>query len=202
MRFLVTLNRSAAIDPARIIRTHDLSPSGLSAGRRRGAEASRARSMACNRTFYLRRLLALRLPRGRRASAPNGRWKSSPRAMRWPGATSPRALARVSCKSALYSGWVRHRRFAPPRTPFRYRAVHDATWTWRSCRGCSTAAGSGRPGARPWRWFRRSDYLGDPRTCRWTRRCAIASRRIPASARAGRSACSRTCATSATASIP
>ena len=41
VRFLVTLNRSADIDPAKVLQDHHLSPSRLSTGRRGRAEAAR-----------------------------------------------------------------------------------------------------------------------------------------------------------------
>jgi DUF1365 family protein len=62
-------------------------------------------------------------------------------------------------KSALYTGWVRHRRFGPARNAFRYRlfmswidlaelpGLFDGRWFW-SARGFNLA------------WFRRADFLG------------------------------------------
>ena len=64
--------------------------------------------------------------------------------------------------SALYTGWLRHRRFAPKLHAFQYRLcmvwldlaeLDDAfrgRWLW-SARGPALA------------WLRRADYLGDPR---------------------------------------
>ncbi len=64
-------------------------------------------------------------------------------------------------QSCLYSGWVRHRRFAPRAHAFRYRlfmAYLDLTeldhvfrgrWFWSTRRPALA-------------WFRRADYLGDP----------------------------------------
>jgi DUF1365 family protein len=64
-------------------------------------------------------------------------------------------------KSALYTGWVRHRRFAPRAHAFRYRiyltyldlaelpALFDRFWLWSARRRALAA-------------FRRSDYHGDP----------------------------------------
>lgn len=66
-------------------------------------------------------------------------------------------------QSALYTGWVRHRRFAPRTHAFRYRlcllyvdldelpTLFDGCWLWRH----------ERPGLAA---FHRADYLGDPRT--------------------------------------
>ena len=66
-------------------------------------------------------------------------------------------------KSALYTVWVRHRRFGPSRNAFRYPLfmmyldlseldrVFAARWLWSS---------NGRNVAE----FRRSDYLGDAAT--------------------------------------
>src|SRR5688500_4198941 len=62
-------------------------------------------------------------------------------------------------KSALYTGWIRHRRFGPAKNEFRYRifmsyldlaelpALFDRRWLW-SARGPALA------------WFRREDFLG------------------------------------------
>lgn len=64
--------------------------------------------------------------------------------------------------SAIYTGWVRHRRFAPRAHSFRYRLfmmyldlaeldrVFQGRWLWSS-RHPALA------------WLRRADYLGDPR---------------------------------------
>lgn len=63
--------------------------------------------------------------------------------------------------SALYTGWIQHRRFGPARNAFRYRlymtwldlaelpSVFDRRWFW-SARGPALAR------------FRREDYLGPP----------------------------------------
>jgi len=63
--------------------------------------------------------------------------------------------------SAIYTGWVRHRRLEPRLHEFRYRvfmpflnldelpALLDASWTWSARRPALA-------------WFRRSDFLGDP----------------------------------------
>ena len=62
-------------------------------------------------------------------------------------------------KSALYTGWIQHRRFGPARNAFRYRLfmsyidlsevpqLFDGRWFW-SARHPSLA------------WFRRADFLG------------------------------------------
>ena len=65
VKFLVTLNRTADIDPAKVLKTityhHPVYlPAGVAAQKRR-AEIS-----GVNRTVLLRRVLALRLPRRRR----------------------------------------------------------------------------------------------------------------------------------------
>lgn len=65
--------------------------------------------------------------------------------------------------SAIYRGWIRHRRFSPVKNSFTYRvfmlfldldevpAVFDGRWLW-SARRFAPA------------WFRRADYLGDRHT--------------------------------------
>jgi DUF1365 family protein len=62
-------------------------------------------------------------------------------------------------KSALYTGWIQHRRFGPARNVFRYRlfmsyidlaelpGLFERRWFW-SARGPALA------------WFRRADFLG------------------------------------------
>ena len=64
-------------------------------------------------------------------------------------------------KSAVYSGWVRHRRRSPKAHDFCYRvfmpflrldelpALFDKSWSWSAKRPALA-------------WFRRSDFLGDP----------------------------------------
>jgi DUF1365 family protein len=63
--------------------------------------------------------------------------------------------------SAIYTGWVRHRRFSPKQHDFCYKVfmpylrldelpeLFDRNWSWSS-RGPALA------------WFRREDFLGDP----------------------------------------
>ena len=103
--------------------------------------------------------------------------------------------------SALYTGRLRHRRFAPRAHQFSYRLfmmyvdlaeldeVFRGRWLWSARRPALA-------------WLRRADYLGDagaaPRQ-RGARSRRRAHRRAPARVR---SACSRTCAISASASIP
>jgi DUF1365 family protein len=62
-------------------------------------------------------------------------------------------------RSALYTGWIRHRRFGPARNAFRYRlfmcyidlaelpGVFDGRWLWSARRPALA-------------WFRRADFLG------------------------------------------
>jgi hypothetical protein len=64
-------------------------------------------------------------------------------------------------RSCLYTGWVRHRRFAPRPNRFRYRIyltyldlaelpeLFDRYWFWSARRPAPA-------------WFRRADFLGDP----------------------------------------
>jgi DUF1365 family protein len=61
--------------------------------------------------------------------------------------------------SAIYSGWIQHRRFGPPRNRFRYRIfmsyidlaelldLFDGRWFWSARRPALA-------------WFRRADFLG------------------------------------------
>ena len=104
--FCVTLNRSGDVDPDTVIRSlryhHPVYTAAALAAQGRWARGERAAAHP-----LLRRLLGLRLPRGRRGV----------------GAARVRALrqdARMSA-SALYEGWVRHRRHEPVAHEFSYR---------------------------------------------------------------------------------
>jgi uncharacterized protein len=100
--------------------------------------------------------------------------------------------------SCIYEGTIRHRRFLPVENAFRYRlflvyldlselervfALHPL---W-SCERPNIA------------WLRRGTTSGT-RVCPWNRRCATSCRPAPGGGRPGPSACSATCAISATAS--
>ena len=100
--------------------------------------------------------------------------------------------------SALYTGQLRHRRYAPREHRFSYRLfmmyvdlaeldeVFRGRWLWSARRPALA-------------WLRRADFLGDPALSLDTAvRDRIAG--APACGRRDRSACSRTCATSASAS--
>ena len=64
-------------------------------------------------------------------------------------AAARRRAARLSVmKSALYTGWIRHRRFGPARERVPLPAVHELPRPRRAAARCSTAAGSGRRAAR------------------------------------------------------
>ncbi len=112
------------------------------------------------------------------------------------------ARAPSQTNSAVYEGWVRHRRFEPIEHSFSYRffltyldlaelpGVLDPYPLYSARR---------RAPAR----FRRADYMGDPRRpldecARDTVSRAHSSRPPPAPAPPARSACSPACATSAT----
>ena len=128
--FLVTLNRSDAIDPARVISAlayhHPVfTPASVAAQARHARDQRRAAHL------LLRRVLALRLPRGRRRRA------------RWPPSAHFRA---ATMHSALYTGRLSHRRLRAAR---RTRSATGCSWrgsTSRSWTRCSAAAGSGRRG--------------------------------------------------------
>ncbi|NJC02384.1 hypothetical protein GGR63_002271 [Xanthomonas sp. 3272] len=78
-----------------------------------------------------------------------------------PGEDSGAGSVAGTLRSAIYTGWVRHRRFAPRALAFRYRlflmyldlseldAVFARRWLWSVGRANLAQ-------------FRRSDYLGDP----------------------------------------
>ena len=62
--------------------------------------------------------------------------------------------------SAVYEGWVRHRRLEPVEHAFRYRLflIYLDLDELPRCSTGSAVVGAA-PGAR---WFRRGDFLGDP----------------------------------------
>ena len=76
--------------------------------------------------------------------------------------------------SAVYEGWVRHRRHAPVEHSFRYRVfmmyldldelpgLFDGVPLWSARRPAAA-------------WFRRADFLGDPSTCRFAKPCSTRS---------------------------
>ena len=97
----VTLNRTAAIDPAKVIATIPYAhPVFTAAGWR--AQARHARDLRRQPHPLLRRLLALGLPRGRRRQRPARRGA--------PGMTA----------SCVYEGTIRHRRHEPVQHELRY----------------------------------------------------------------------------------
>ena len=101
--------------------------------------------------------------------------------------------------SAIYEGASRHRRRTPVEHAFRYRLfmmyldldelpeLFDGQPLWSARRPALAR-------------FRRADYLGDPGAAARRRRARPRRRRGSACARPGRCGCSRTCATSGTAS--
>ncbi len=176
-RFCVTLNRTQAIEPEKVIRTipyaHPVYTRAGVAAQARHDEISGAAPHA-----LLRRLLGLGLPRGRR------RERRSRVAQR----------LGAGMNSALYEGTVRHRRFAVRRHELRHRialAYVDLDELPRLDGGRLLAR---RPGLVR---FRRRDYLGDPAIPLATPCAPWCASRSPPTAR---SACSPRCARSATAS--
>jgi len=178
--FLVTLNRSEPVDPAKVIKVlhyhHPLHPGGA---RRPGAPRRGERPP---QHLLLRRLLAPRVSRGRSGERP-GRAR-----------TFPRPTCTAHCIQVGLSTGAGRRERTRSATACSWRFSIWASWT-----ACSAAAGCGRRSAP------RSPGSGAPttwaiRSCLWTKRCAGASPRRPARDRAGRCVCSPTCACSARAS--
>ena len=175
--FLVTLNRTDAIDPARVLAPHDLPPSALHAGvGGRAGAGTRDRRRAAH--VLLRRLLAQRLPRGRRRRA------HSPRA-RVTSATTEPCTARSTpvglATTGARAGAARVRLPAsatPGSTSPSSTRCSRGRWLLVDAPARARVVASRRLSRRP-------------RRRRWTRPCAIASRRRPAGVRRGRCACSR-----------
>src|SRR6185369_13062275 len=111
------------------------------------------------------RVLALRLPRRRRRQRRVGR-EGLQRRRRTRSDRAPSARVLGGCRltimhSALYTGWVRHRRFEPAENRFRYRifmsyldlaelpTLFDRFLFWSARRAAPA-------------WFRRADFHGDP----------------------------------------
>ena len=99
--------------------------------------------------------------------------------------------------SAVYEGWIRHRRFEPVEHAFRYRSLPDVPRPRGAARRArpypallGPAAGAGPLPPRR--------LHGRPGAGRWTSARATRSRPRPAPAPPARSACSPGCATSAT----
>ena len=131
--FCVTLNRSEAVDPEQVIRSirydHPVyTPAGLPA-QGRWAEVSGAR-----RTHYCGAYWGYGFHEDGVVSALRVCERFG------------RLLAMSA--SALYEGWVRHRRNEPVRTSSA-TGSSSATSTWTSSRRCSTGSRSGRRGGPP-----------------------------------------------------
>ena len=154
--FCVTLNRTEAIDPAKVIRTIAYAHPVFTPRRRSARRRATTRSAARNRTHFCGAYWGWGFHEDGVVSAAARR-----RALRGAPMTA----------SAIYEGTIRHRRFAAREHEFTLPASRWPTSTWTSCRSCSAAALAARP-ARP---LRRADYLGDPAVPLATR-CATSSR--------------------------
>ena len=133
----VTLNRTEAIDPDKIVRKIEYSASGVHA-RRRGGAGAPSRDQRCQSDALLRRVLGLGIPRGRRCQRPAGGRRARRR-----GADADRGMT----ASAIYEGTIRHRRFAVEEHEFRHRVA-------------MAYVDLDELNVVPWR-LRRRDYLGD-----------------------------------------
>ena len=193
--FCLTLNRTEAIDPARIIRRIDyqhpvFTRAGVAAQGRHGEISGRNRTHYCGAYW-------------RWGFHEDGVWSAlracEPLAQNLPAPPAvERCRNRRVSDSAIYEGWVSHRRFGAVRHSFRYRVfmtlldldelpeLFDRHPLYSARRPAPVR-------------FRRSDYLGDPDVP-----LAESARRLvesaPVTGRRARCACSPTCATSGTAS--
>ena len=145
----MTLNRSEAIDPARVIQRVDLRPSGVHAGGRRRAGAPardqrRAPHLFCGAYWGY------------------GFHEDGVVSALRPAPSSDLATQRrAACTARSITGRLRHRRFAPRPHAFatgcswlyldlaELDEVFGGRWLWSARRPALA-------------WFRRADYLGDP----------------------------------------
>ena len=189
--FFVTLNRTEAIDSAAVIRTIDyahpvFTPAGVAAQDRWAEISGATRTHYCG--AYWRWGFhedgvwsALRVSRALGGRGPLARHGERAAARRRPRRGSEGAGGGRMSASAIYEGWVAHRRLAPVPHSFRYRIfmplldldelpeVLDPIPLWSARRPAPA-------------WFRRRDYLGDlvlpPR--RGSARPGTGPRRAPA----------------------
>ena len=160
-------------------------PSAVHARRRRRAAAPRTRSAACA---------------ARTTAAPTGATASTKTASSARCARAARFERGRTMHSAIYRGWLEHRRMAPRRHAFRYPLFMLYLDLAELDRRVRAAAGCGRRGARRWRASTGATTSATP-AGRSTSRCASWWPSASAPPARARSACSRTCAISATCSI-
>ena len=175
--FCVTLNRTEAIDPAKVIRTISYSHPVYTPAAVAAQSAHASISGLAARTHYCGAYWGWGFhedgvrQRAARVRAVRG---DAVRHERW-----------ASC---LYEGSVRHRRHGAGARRVALPAVHGLPRPRRAAAAVRRAPGCGRRGGRPLAWFRRADHLGDPRT---PLADAVARARVPsgpARAPRGRSA--------------
>ena len=193
--FVVTLNRTRRHRPGQGAGAHALPPSGVQP-RLGGRAGAQGRDPGPAAHLVRRRLLGLGLPRGRhaqRGGGGRGTGRAAGRLGRSPialtrrreerrGMTVKPHAAKPPLASAVYEGVVRHRRHAPHAHAFDYRMA-QLYLDLDELDQLFAGAGCGRAARRNLAEFRRSDYLGPGRRCRWPTRCADGSSRPPASAR-------------------
>ena len=92
--------------------------------------------------------------------------------------------------SAVYEGWVTHRRTGRSQHAFRYRVFMPLLDLDELPEAARRRSRSGRPAARRPAGFRRADYLGDRRRADSTRRARGWSRSGSGAARRARCGCS------------
>ncbi len=151
---LLTLNRRDAIDDRSRARRVRVRPSGVRCGRH-GSTTAPARDPGPARDLLRRRVLGLRLPRGRRAErasrpSPRSAAEVTANVLAFPvpeprGRRAPSARLRTDRSRDL----PRHRRPPPVRSRrarVSPRSCSSRTWTSTHCRARSTRSRCGRPG--------------------------------------------------------
>ena len=139
VKFLVSLNRSADIEPSQ--RAARASPTAIRCTRRAPSRrrSRRAEISGVNRTFYCGAYWGF----GFHEDGLHERLSARPTRSAATRDTASRAAGALRMKSCLYTGWVQHHRRGPRPHRFPPAALHDADRSLRAAARSSTASGSG-----------------------------------------------------------
>ncbi len=122
-----------------------------------------------------------------RATGEPGARRIAPAVLPTPSRSGER-LERTAMHSCLYTGTIRHRRFAPRRNEFRYRIFLTLLDLAELPTGCSTPLVLVGAPSRPRAWFRAATTSAIP-ACRSMPPCATSSSARPGRAPPARSGC-------------